>query len=514
VNTQLRSQILFAIFAWSLLILRFGYRFGTGDQVELLPYTLFLHDKSLYSLDFFIQGLHSSVPNERTVMASLLVPFVNHLEIVCFLLQCFSTLLLIIGLDKVASRFVRNKYLVWGSILTALIPLNDFTLGNVELYSECFQAGGLAVAIVIWAIHLFLSRRYVPASLLMSAATFIQLLDGLNVMLLLSIILLLEVISRKVSVNQFLKFIGLYACTAGVYLMVIWQAKYSSYLSNPADALTTIDYFKILFEFRHPHHFIFSSFPVFKVVVFIVLLLIGLIFYYRKSKEVFRFLLIASLGLLIYAMAVDVFQNQIIVNFQFYKISHWVKFFGVVALAGGVERFFSREVYSAKFESGLLSTGIICCWIAIVSFNHYLPYNVPFQIFTLKSSDDMITICEQIREITPKNAVFVQPFENTELKYYAQRASYVEFKANVRHPRVVGKWYHRIAEVYGVSYQSRDKGFGMEEMADRYYYTQFIRKNVSDLKHKGITHILTKREFPPSSGRLIVSNNTYAVYQL
>ena len=40
---QKRSpSVWFALFLWSVLILRFGYRFGTGDQVELLPYTLFL----------------------------------------------------------------------------------------------------------------------------------------------------------------------------------------------------------------------------------------------------------------------------------------------------------------------------------------------------------------------------------------------------------------------------------------------------------------------------------------
>ena len=103
-------QILFAVLAWSLFVLRVGYRYGTGDQVELLPYTLLLQNSSLYEHDFFIQGLNASVPNERTVMANLLLPFVNHLEIFCFVFQLLSTVVLILGLEKLARRFIQNKY--------------------------------------------------------------------------------------------------------------------------------------------------------------------------------------------------------------------------------------------------------------------------------------------------------------------------------------------------------------------------------------------------------------------
>ena len=175
---NLKPSILFAICAWSLLILRFGYRYGTGDQVELLPYTLFLHDASLYPHDFFIHGLNASVPNERTVMAYLLLPFVNHLEIFCFIFQFITTIVLVMGLEKLAGKFIQNKYLVWLAVLTALIPLNDFALGNVDIYSECLQASGVAAALVVWAINGFLEKKFIRASVIISVASFIQLLEG------------------------------------------------------------------------------------------------------------------------------------------------------------------------------------------------------------------------------------------------------------------------------------------------------------------------------------------------
>jgi hypothetical protein len=498
------SEILFAVFIWSLLILRFGYRFGTGDQVELLPYTLFLHDPTLYVHDFFIQGLNAAVPNERTVAATFLLPFVNHLEVFCFIFQFLSTVILVTGLSKLARRFIRNRYLAWAAILIALLPLNDFALGNVELYSECFQASGIAVAIVVWAINLFLDRKYTWASALMSMATIIQLLDGLDVMLVLSAVLFIAVLQKEVSVKVFLKFILLYAFTAGVYLIMIFIKK-----SGAAD-IANSQVFSILFEYRHPHHFIFSSFPKTKTAVFFFLAAISIFFFARKSKDLFSFIIVGLAGLLVYVCFVDGLHNVFIGNFQFYKISPWMKFLGVVALIGS---FSFNNLTAFKFEKSMLIGFSMLCWIVILNFGDRLPYKVPFQIFSMKEEDPMISICEKIKQSTSSEAVFIQPFENTELKFYAQRSSYVEFKANIKNKRFVLEWWRRLTNVYGLSLDNPLRGFIAEKAADLHFYN-LSAESLAALKQEGVTHILTRKEFPPTKGSLILQNNTYAVYQL
>ncbi len=507
---SLYSQIWFAVLAWSLLILRFGYRFGTGDQVELLPYTLFLHDSTLYPNDFFIQGLNASVPNERTVMANLLLPFVNHLEIFCFIFQFLSTVVLIFGLERLSRRFIKSKYLSWLAILVALIPLNDFALGNVELYSECFQASGLAVAIIIWAIVLFLDKKYLLTSVLMSVATFIQLLEGLDVMMVLCAVLLIAVFRKEVSWKVFLGFISVYAFTAGIYLVMIFMQK------NIHSDISNEELFKILFEFRHPHHFIFSSFSKGKMVVFILLAVASIFFFLNRSKTLFQFIVVGLAGVIVYAFCVDGLHNVFIGNFQFYKITQWMKFLGVVACIGYLERVINakrEQLMIFKYEGVVLLASAILCWCVILNFNQYLPYKVPFQIFSLKEKDDMISICEKIKEATPKESLFIQPFDNTELKYFAQLSSYVEFKANVRNKLFVKQWYSRLEEVFGFSKAGSLSGFNMQQQADKRYYNLDI-STISELKGKGVTHILTRKEFPPPTGSLILQNNTYAVYQL
>ncbi len=514
VTLQRTSSFLFSLFAWSLLILRFGYRFGTGDQVELLPYTLFLQNPELYPHDFFIQGLHAAVPNERTVMAHLLFPFVSHLELFCFVFQMLTTLLLVMGLEKLALRFVANKYVAWLSVLIALIPLNDFGLGNVELYSECLQAGGVAVAIAVWAVNFFIDRKFLATSLLMAVATFIQVLDGLDVMLVLCAIVLLQLIRKQISLKDFVQLVVPYLLTVGVWLLVILQAKSGS--GSGSTYNSPDEFFRILFEFRHPHHFIFATFSKAKVAVYFLLTALALVFFYQRSESLFQFSILATVGLCLYVIATDVLQLVFIANFQFYKVTQWVKFYGVVAVVGYVSICTPKALLfriNATIERILLVVGVAFCFIIIFYFNNCLPYRVPYQIASLKQKDDMFQICQSIKEVTPTDAVFIQPFDNTELKFHAERSSYVEFKANVRHKTYVAEWYRRVKEVFGVKYEDNLKGFELQQQANTHFYG-LNAEQLMRLKQEGVTHLLTTKQQPPAIGNLVTANSTYAVYQL
>ncbi len=513
---QNRPSLWFALFAWGAIILRWGYRFGTGDQVELLPYTLFLNDHTLYAKDFFIQGLNASIPNERTVMASLLLPFVQQLEIFCFLFYAVATLVLVMGMEKIARRFIEEKYFAWLAVLVTLVPLNDYTLGNVDLTPDCLQAGTVAVAIVVWAINLFLDRKYVLSSVLMSIATFIQLLDGLDVMMVLCAVLLLALFRKEVSWKQFLSFTGIYAFTAGIYLCFILLQKTSGFDKGFAHGLNGEMFFQTLFVFRHPHHFIFSTFPWYKTMVFFFLSLIGVFFFWPRSSKIFQFMLIGLLGVALYAVIVDCFHLIFIANFQFYKVTQWMKFFGVIAAAEALRLAIysgTKRMAQLKLEQLWLALGVAACFGLIVFFRHQLPYKVPYQLFALKQEDDMIAICEKIKETTPVDALFIQPFDNTELKYYGQRSSFVEFKANVRHKRFVGEWLYRVWMVYNIDLNADLRGFALQQYADKTFYSLNAEK-LNGLKACGVTHLLTRRDANPGFGELIISNNTYAVYKL
>ena len=193
-----------------------------------------------------------------------------------------------------------------------------------------------------------------------------------------------------------------------------------------------------------------------------------------------------------------------------------MKFFGVIAAAEALRLAIysgTKRMAQLKLEQLWLALGVAACFGLIVFFRHQLPYKVPYQLFALKQEDDMIAICEKIKETTPVDALFIQPFDNTELKYYGQRSSFVEFKANVRHKRFVGEWLYRVWMVYNIDLNADLRGFALQQYADKTFYSLNAEK-LNGLKACGVTHLLTRRDANPGFGELIISNNTYAVYKL
>jgi hypothetical protein len=195
-------------------------------------------------------------PNERTVMAHLLLPFAGHLSIVMFLLHFFNTILLILALIKLAGRFIGNRYFSWLAVFASVLFLNDKGLGDVDLYSSCVQASDVSCMIIAWALNIFLDRRYLLASGVMSVATFVHVLEGFDVMAVLCAVMLIKwLIDGEITFKQVVSFIGLYVLTAGVFDLS-FRAK-----TIGAGTVAPQELFQIMFVFRHPHHFIFATFP-------------------------------------------------------------------------------------------------------------------------------------------------------------------------------------------------------------------------------------------------------------
>ncbi|MDB9883333.1 hypothetical protein OAD66_09405, partial [Bacteroidia bacterium] len=55
-----------------MLFLRWGYQYGSGDQVEILPYALKIQNSDLYTNDLFIYHLSDTPFNQRWAIGHLL----------------------------------------------------------------------------------------------------------------------------------------------------------------------------------------------------------------------------------------------------------------------------------------------------------------------------------------------------------------------------------------------------------------------------------------------------------
>lgn len=502
------SDCFIAVAIWALLIFRFGYCFGTGDHVELLPYTKFLANPTLYPHDFFIQSLHATVPNERTIFANLLLPLVEHLELTMFCLHFLTTVTLLLGLKKVASYYM-SSFPAWLGIIISVLLLNDKALGNVDLYTPSVQATDVACAIIVWAMVAFLQKRYWRFLILMIVATFIHVLEALDVMLLFSTILIVEtLVHKRMSIAKFLSLHVLYFSTAGIYLVLILLGK-----SSVPSTLTNTTLFTILFEFRHPHHFIFSTFPLFNKLLFVGTTCAGLIYFYLHRSPLFYFFLFGTIGLPIYIVATDYFHFIPIANFQFYKVTEWMKVLGILSAVGLLFNFVPT------FNTIKPSIIAVCALVVVgLSFGSIYAnaslFKTNYQFGTKSFEQPEIDIARKAQKCTPIDAVFVVPFAANEFKFWSERSSFIEFKANVRNKQFVGEWYRRIGEVYGVDTTDPHLGFEKHWTADRVYRERANSEFCLQWKREGISHILIDERLTNPLLTLLDSNTRYYIYKI
>ncbi len=415
--------------------------------------------------------------------------------------------MLLLGLYRLAARFINREIFAWVAVFISILIFNDKALGNVDLYTPSIQAADVACAMIIWAINYFLDRKYILASFIMSVATLIHVLEGLDVMILLCLIVLILLARKELSIKTASSFFLIYFVIAFPFLFMVLMAK-----SNVVSTVSNHDLFAILFEFRHPHHFIFSSFPVFNKLFFFTLAAFALIFYRKKSEQLFWFVALGVAILFVYIICTDYLHLISMANFQWYKTTQWIKFIGIVAFIGFATKYIPRLFqipHSIQIALALL--GVITSWTLI--FSQQSPFVVPYQIANFKYQQPEIDIAIKAKNATPKDAVFVIPFSMSEFKYWSERSAYVEFKANARNKMFVEEWYKRIGEVYGIDTTDTHSGFEKHWPADKFFYNKANSDSVNDWKKLGVTNIIINRSLDNDKLSILDSNEKYFIYK-
>lgn len=503
---QLIKNLLFAFLGWLILIVSYGYTLGMEDQQELLPYVLYLKNNLLYSKDFFIQNLSTIVPNERYFFAVILTPFIPYFDWLLLVLHAIFTVILLCGMYQIARIFIQSSTLSWLCVYCSLIGFYLYTLGGCDLYYNTFQSSNVAKAVGIWAIYYFLKERYTICFLLLSAITYIQIIVGLDTCIILLSILVLQKKYKLFFTQSFF-----YLLFTGFYLISIVIARLNHY-EYDADA-----YFNILIEFRHPHHFYFSFFGLKHILLFTVLTFLIIYSFKKINESIYYFTLVTSIGFFIYYLATELFHFMPIVNFNFYKMSIWVKFFGFIVLFILLENKLDKARLFRNLETKFIWILILIpvLLFSITNQDIFKLSNKQLMIGKAIYQDPLVDISIKAKNILPKDALFIVPFDATGFKYWSQLNSYVDFKANTRTPSFMFEWYHRVGQLFNISLLNKERGFQLRNIAALNYN----KLNASSLKpfiDGGVQYILTEKisakidVFEPP----ILENDKYRIYKL
>ncbi|MFN6947037.1 MAG: DUF6798 domain-containing protein [Cytophagaceae bacterium] len=510
-NGDWQRDLVFGIFMWAILVFFLGYQIGTGDNIEFLPFVLFLNNAELFPHDFFIQSMESMGINERFFFTRLLSFFYPYQETVSLLIHMLATLLMVIGMLRISRRYLENTYSQYAVVLLALLVTYGINAGGNELYYNNLQGATLAKALSVWAICYFLDDRILRSTLLLIIATLFQPLVGLHLFLLMIPVGIYQAfVINRIPYLELVLSLFFYTFTAGIYIWGIMAAQGT----GQAHLISDSEFIDIAYYFRLPHHYIPTYFSKKGIVLMGIFSLCAIFFFKKKDPRMLIFFFTLYIGIIIYLGGL--FQDHFtIVSSWWFRTMIWVKLLGAIAFIGLLEKYIpiSRIPQNRGMEMTFLAALAFIMGIIFTVFPRALPAKNQYHF----SSDAIhkypdLDIAVQIREKTPVNALFIQPFEFTALKYYGRRSSYVDFKAIVRKREHIGTWYSRIQQVYGISTENEKKGFHLELPA----YAHFMRmdqQTLEELKTSGVTHILTYREHMLDL-EIIAENYAYKVYKL
>ena len=524
------QHYLLLIFAYLFLLVWNGYTYGHGDTIEVFPYAKWLTDNSLYPHDFFIQNTIQHVPNERYILAQFFSWTGNAMPWIAFILHFLCSVFLLEGLFRIAKKYIKSEVLIW---LAILLPISIFygkNLGGNEMYIPFFTSSTLAKAIGIGAILFFLETDKKPLLVyaLLAIAAFIQPIVSIQLFVILTGVAFLSKLARiqrghgniyshvLFTFGQVLKktMLGIlfYLSTAGVWIFFMNK----NFASGEIEKALLFDFF----EFRIPHHYIPSYFSWKNYLALSSLFLVGIYFFKNKEKKIFLFFVLSLLGTIVYTLGVEVFQNPSIMAAQWFKTTIWLKAFSFIAVFAMLEKFLPTNLISffdKKIKFGLLILSIFSIYTILNPFSRFnaFPYDLPFfqNLPTeMVEKNAEINIAELAKEKTSKDALFIIPIGNTHFKYYAERSTYIDYKAVIHRKSVIPIWYQRVQEVYGINIQTRQSGKNIDAVANDFYKKRTIQ-DLEVFAKKGINYWMTFKEVDLPLEK-IAENEKYVIYKL
>ena len=511
VSSVIRWEHLLSLLAAYLFLLSWnGYIYGHGDMIELLPYAKWLTDSTLYPKDFFIQHISDQSINERYILAYFFSWFGKWMPQVALLLHLVCGLFLLEGLFRVAKIFIRSRGLIWIAILIPFVPLMNWNLGGNEMYIPLITSSTVAKTFGIWAVYFFIKKENFENNnwyvyILLSIATFIQPLVGLQLFLLLTGVRVLNVIfDRKMEWRKFLPVL-FYVLTGGVW--VFWLQR--DFAEGGIDNRLLFDFL----EFRLPHHFVPSYFSKKAAIVLLPLFGWSLFFFWRKNRDVFWLFVLALSGVLIYTIGMEVLESSTIVSSQWFKTTIWLKSLSVIALFSFLENKISvlqEEFFQKICTWGLRFLGIIS--IAMILNPISIFKTKTYDFFFLHQKNAEIEIAEIAKSTTPKDALFIIPMDNTHFKNYSERSTYIDYKAVIHRKSIIPIWYQRIQEIYDIDIQTRQSGKD-NVMTGNQNFRNLTMEELEVLNQKGIQYLLTFKELDLPLER-VGENEKYVIFKL
>lgn len=235
-----------------------GYQFGIGNQVEQFPIIGRLGDPEFLKGDFYVDSAAGFGPRYYySLFVSFLAGLVP-LPAAVLVLSCVAGLA-VAAVTFVACRRHFGAAALGAAVASAFALLNNgFSLGLAGyLRFESFQPASLAIPLSLFGFFLLVEgRRFFAASMFAAGAVFHPLVGVETAVIAFAACAVAEVAARR-PMSAVLKYLpsGLFF---SALIFLIWAAPG---LVAKSDPISDAAFFAILPEFRSPHHYLATTFP-------------------------------------------------------------------------------------------------------------------------------------------------------------------------------------------------------------------------------------------------------------
>jgi hypothetical protein len=350
-RTVWSARLLAALFA-TLATLVFYKGYGRSDQIEQLPIILRAMDSDFLKMDFFTNVTEGAIARlYYSKLLALLYPLTGSLPLLFLLLTWVSNM----AIALVSFGFARQLFGgdTRAGLFAAALAMAAYTfeLGWIASGSMWMMTPTtIVLPFVLGAVWALIANRVVLAVALCAVASAIHPLLGLEVG---GILLLVDVIRRLVLKAPFG---GMQLALWGFCALLLGSAAYLLvYPQLTQEKIASSEFIYILAEFRHPHHYLPSSFAYLDyaaAAVFLIVAARAFRSWERRQADsgasvAVKWLVGTLLGLaLLGYVLVEIIPLRLAVTAQFFRLLFLVKWAGLIFLAG--------EMARARFWSSVL----------------------------------------------------------------------------------------------------------------------------------------------------------------
>jgi hypothetical protein len=482
------------LLAYLIILSAGGYTFGADDMTEGLSYARWLLDSSLYPEDLYIQSLAAHPWNERTFFAAILSMGGQFLPTWAVILHACSSLIMLSGLYKLSSLFISSRFMRWIAVLTIGVAGPLISVGGNELYAPYLVPSLMAKGMGAWSVYFMFTRRWHIAFGLLIPVTFIQPIVGAQLSL-------LGTIGWALSKPQQKNWLA----PAWLIIPGIWLVYLFSYSGQDVSDSQRLIQFQDFILFRMPHHFLWQQAGMKSLLISTSLFIAGFFLMVRFHRRYIWFFTGIGLGLCAYILGME--QGWFLVfKTQWLKTTIWLEALSIMLVLGWLNQQLSLKVPLYPAMALLLAV----VWIGVALELPGLKQQ-EYHFLGRWTRHPAVDIAFKARDLTPKNALFAVPPDDSRFRYASERSIYVDFKSIAHHPAYHQEWYRRMGLLYGVQL-TNSAGFSIIQTG-LHNYLSYSRDEVLALGQQGIDYWLTYQQ-QQLDLPIVAQNGTYILYQL